>query len=78
MVVLRLGSFSEAARALAAETGRSHSRQGVYKMWQRRAVNGFPEQHEYEINGRVKSFFDIGEVLAWDVTNRTHKPKTVD
>jgi hypothetical protein len=40
MVVL--GGFSEAARALAVSTGRSHSRQGVYKLWQRREVNGFP------------------------------------
>jgi hypothetical protein len=36
------------------------------------------QQHEYEINGKVKSFFDIAEVLAWDVTNRKHKPSRVD
>ncbi len=65
MTVQRLGGFSEAARALTVMTGKSRSRQGVYKTWLRRGVNGFPEQHEYEINGKIKNFFDIAEVLAW-------------
>jgi hypothetical protein len=57
--------FQGAADALADISGRNFSRQGTYRLWTRRAFNGFPEQHVWVVNGLEELAFDKKEVLDW-------------
>lgn len=66
--ILRVGGFQEAATFLAMLSGRPHSRQSVHQLWKRRNVNGFPEQGKYLVNGHVKLYFDMDDILRWYFT----------
>lgn len=63
--ITQLGGFQEAAEVLTALAGKPWSRQGVQQMWKRRGSNGFPERRTYAINGQIKEFFEIQDILDW-------------
>jgi len=59
------GSYSFIAAELTARFKHPVSRQQVY-MWRgRRDVNGFPDEHAVQVDGKEVSGFYLDEVVAW-------------
>lgn len=59
------GGYSYIASALTRKFDHPISRQQVYMWRERRGNNGFPDEHEIQVDGKKVSGFYLDEVQAW-------------
>jgi hypothetical protein len=74
--VLQLGGYQRAAEILTILSGRTWTRQYVHVLWRARKqpvtilnhlipVSGFPDRYEIEVNGHIRRFFDMDDIVRW-------------